>query len=108
MLLFHIASQDKIKWAKNNGEYIADSLEDEGFIHLSTESQLKKTAERFYLNQSDHLILHIDEKKLKAKVIFEDTMGHGEDFPHLYGPLNLDAIIREERLLFENNQLVRG
>ncbi|MFD4705948.1 DUF952 domain-containing protein [Gottfriedia sp. NPDC058432] len=39
-------------------------------------------------------ILCIDEEKTKSKIVYEDTENFGKLFPHLYGPLNLDAVFK--------------
>ena len=79
--------------------YAPVSLENEGFIHCSTLAQVIDTANRFYRGQCDLVVLHIDESRLKAELKYEPpTMNHGESagelFPHLYGELNVDAVVR--------------
>ena len=79
--------------------YAPSSLRDEGFIHCSTIAQVIDTANRFYRGQDDLVLLHIDESRLKAELKYEaPAMKHGEAsgelFPHLYGELNVDAVVR--------------
>ena len=81
------------------GTYIPSSLRDEGFIHCSSVAQVIDTANRFYRGQDDLIVLLIDESQLKAELKYEaPTMGRGESsgelFPHLYGELNADAVVR--------------
>ena len=81
------------------GTYAPTSLRDEGFIHCSTIAQVIDTANRFYRGSDDLVLLHIDESRLKAELKYEaPTMDHGESsgalFPHLYGELNVDAVVR--------------
>jgi len=76
------------------GSYQADSLKSEGFIHASTRSQVLSTANRFYHGQTGLLLLAIDEQRLEAGVRFENLEGGGELFPHIYGALNLDAVVK--------------
>ena len=90
--LFHIFERAKWGEAQAKGEYIAESLAKEGFIHLSTNQQLKGTAERYYQGKSGLAVLKIDIAKLKAPLKYENTSGGTELFPHLYGPLNVDAV----------------
>ena len=81
------------------GTYAPTSLRDEGFIHCSTLAQVIETANRFYRGQDDLILLLIDESRLKAELKYEaPAMKHGEStkelFPHLYGELNVDAVVR--------------
>jgi len=81
------------------GTYIPSSLRDEGFIHCSSVAQVIDTANRFYRGQDDLILLLIDESQLKAELKYEaPTMDRGESvgelFPHLYGELNVDAVVR--------------
>ena len=81
------------------GTYAPASLRDDGFIHCSTIAQVIDTANRFYRGQYDLVVLHVDESRLKSPLKYEaPTMMHGESagelFPHLYGELNIDAVVR--------------
>ncbi|MBS1124241.1 MAG: hypothetical protein H6Q90_6469, partial [Deltaproteobacteria bacterium] len=73
------------------GEYRAASLEAEGFIHLSTAAQLPGTLRRFYRGVPDLVVLTIDPTRLRGELRYERA--DRDDFPHLYGPLELDAVI---------------
>jgi uncharacterized protein (DUF952 family) len=76
------------------GGYQADSLKSEGFIHASTRSQVLSTANRFYHGQSGLLLLSIDDQRLQAELRYENLEGDGGQFPHIFGPLNLDAVVK--------------
>jgi uncharacterized protein (DUF952 family) len=71
---------------------VADSLATEGFIHFSGELEILPTvANRFYASiPGDYVVLVVDPARLNAEVRWEPSGGHL--FPHLYGPLNLDAV----------------
>jgi uncharacterized protein (DUF952 family) len=70
---------------------IVASLAAEGFIHFSTERQLLRSAERFFAGRDDVVVVSVREDRLAAPLRFE--VAHGEPFPHLYGALNLDAVV---------------
>ena len=53
---------------------------------------MKPVADTFYRGRRDVLLLQIDPARLRYQVIVEDLAGTGEEFPHLYGALNLDAV----------------
>lgn len=91
-LIYHIASEEKWNEAVQRGVYLNNSLEAEGFIHASEIDQVVKVANFLFTGQEHLIILVIDKDKLIASVKYEDP-GNGELFPHIYGPLNLDAVI---------------
>ena len=74
------------------GEYFATSLESEGFIHFSRPEQVVGTANRYYAGRRDLLLLWVDPQKVIPNLRWESS--HGEIYPHLYGPLNIDAIFQ--------------
>jgi uncharacterized protein (DUF952 family) len=88
--IFHITTRDQWNHARLAGSYQADSLVTEGFIHCSTAAQLPATGSRLFQGQTDLVVLQIDPDKLRWELRWEGT---GEPFPHLYGPLALDAVI---------------
>jgi len=92
MMIWHITNPADWTKAQADGEYRADSLLSEGFIHCSTTAQIAATANRFYAGQTGLIALMIDDSKAKAPIRYED-LNAGELFPHIYGPLNLDAVV---------------
>ena len=90
--ILHLAHAATWAEAQRLGSYAPPSLEREGFIHLCTEAQLSGVVERFYRTQRDMILLTIDPNRLQAELRYEEGEP-GEAFPHLYGPLNLDAVI---------------
>ena len=89
--VYHITDETTWKAAQKKGVYDFCALASDGFIHLSKEEQVQRTHKRFFAGRGDLLLLKIDPEKLKAPLKFEDA--DGESFPHLYGELNLDAVI---------------
>lgn len=89
--LLHICTRSDWEEARERSEYRAASLASEGFIHLSTPDQVAATANRFYLGQTGLVLLVIDAGRLLPEVRYEAA--DGALFPHLYGPLNLDAVM---------------
>jgi uncharacterized protein (DUF952 family) len=94
--LFHITSKQAWAAAQAAGEYRAPSLVMQGFIHLSEERQWPLTQRRFYTGQSQLVLLVIRREALRAEVRFEPA--DGDSFPHLFGPLNLDAVVEVRQL----------
>lgn len=91
MTLFHITTRSAWAAARAAGVYRAASLDTAGFIHLSDERQWLATANRFYRGCADLLLLELDAARLGAPVRWEPA--DGLLFPHLYGPLELAAVV---------------
>jgi uncharacterized protein (DUF952 family) len=99
--ILHLASNDAWLAAVKKGAYHADSLSTEGFIHCSKPSQIVEVANAFYRGQRGLVLLVIDPSKLKPVLKWEPPAEPaptharaGDLFPHIYGPLNLDAVVR--------------
>lgn len=94
--VYHLIGESD--WAALRGQkwYSPQSLSDEGFIHFSLLNQLPGVVKRFYSERHDLLVLKIDTKKLQSELRFE--VADDDEFPHLYGPLNLDAVIEAQPL----------
>jgi len=95
--IFHITERESWASAQAAGEYVAESLSVQGFIHASTREQVVETANLFYGGQDGLVLLCIDPAKLRVPLRWEaaSNVGHRDDagsFPHIYGPLNLDAV----------------
>jgi len=90
--IYHITSQREWQAAQAAGAYTADSLEREGFIHCSTGEQVVATANRYYAGQAGLVLLRIRVEALRAEVRYENLVGGETLFPHIYGPLNLEAV----------------
>ena len=100
--IYHITIHQALEKARESGEYRAESLSSEGFIHFSGPHQLLGVAEKFYAGQHELLLLVVEVSLLKAELKYELPLHPGvsapasaldEMFPHLYGPLNFDAIV---------------
>ena len=63
----------------------------DGFIHFSSAVQVRETAAKHFAGQADLLLVAIDADVLGPALKWEVSRG-GALFPHLYGPLQLDAV----------------
>jgi glutathione S-transferase len=95
--VYHIALPADWAAALDVGEYRTSSrgvtLEDEGFIHCSYQHQVGATANRFYGDLTDLVLLRIDPAKLGAPVVEEPPVPGADLFPHVYGPIPVDAVV---------------
>ncbi len=97
-MIYHVVTDANWQKALLQGFYEAESLAKEGFIHTSKAEQVAGVLERYYQNQSNLFLLHIDEIKLTAPLKYELASSVNEEFPHIYGRLNLDAVVKVENL----------
>ncbi len=106
--IFHIARSADWDAAQAAGEYRAPLLAAQGFIHCSTRSQVIRVADALFRGQTGLLLLAIDPARLRATLRYElpihPRTGQPEPdidelFPHVYGPLNLDAVTQVAPLL---------
>lgn len=97
-VIYHVTTMQDWKAAKEKGFYTAASLETEGFIHCSEAQQVQGVLERYYGGQTNLLKLVIDTNKLQSKLQYDLAPSVNEAFPHVYGPINLDAVISTESL----------
>lgn len=88
--IYHIAHKKDWQKAQKEGIYWVESLEQEGFIHCSTQGQVTSTANRFFKGQQDLLLIQIDSEKVSAEIRYEEA--DSQLFPHLYGTLDLEAV----------------
>lgn len=91
-ILLHIVRRVDWQQARANGSYQPESLTQEGFIHCSTPAQVVATANRFFRGQTDLVLLAIARDRVTAEVRDDFVATENQAFPHIWGPLNLDAV----------------
>ena len=93
--LFHLALKGDWEQAQDSGTYQWSTrgmrLTEVGFIHCSWQEQVPKTFERFYADAGEIVLLEIDPTRLTSP-LRADAIPTGELFPHLYGPLPIEAV----------------
>ena len=107
--ILHITSREAWKTAQEQGQYTSPSLTSEGFIHCSTQAQVLPVAEKFYKGQTGLILLVIDSTRLSSELKWEPPFDGSppegkhlhlrrvpvsDTFPHVYGPINLDAVVQ--------------
>ena len=92
-LIYHVTTVVEWNEAKQKGFYEAASVKQEGFIHCSNENQVQGVLERYFAGKKDLVKLVIDTDKLTSKFVHEWSPSTEDTFPHIYGVINLNAII---------------
>lgn len=93
MSIYHIVLPEEWNSVRGRADYAAESLATEGFIHCSFAGQVDAVLERYYSGAGKVLVLEIDPDKLGSKLV-EEPSTQGEIYPHIYGPINTDAVTR--------------
>ena len=92
-MILHITQRQHWLAARETDFYHADSLASEGYIHCSRPEQLVKTANSYYRGQQNLVLLKIDPALVAADIRYEALVSD-EPFPHIYGPLNMNAVVQ--------------
>lgn len=100
MRIFHVALAADWLAAQSEGSYAVSTrdvtLAEQGFIHASRADQWQQIVDLFYDDlRAEILLLEIDTDRLTAPWREEEVAG--TTFPHIYGPLNLDAVVATVR-----------
>ena len=101
-MIYHVT--DAARWARAQAEGVHTGstrdreLAEEGFIHCATAEQWPAVVGRYYADVTDLVLLHVDERLLSSPVVVEQLDGAPEPFPHVYGPIDLAAVVRVEPL----------
>lgn len=91
-MIVHICSKKDWDDAKTAEVYTGDSLASKGFIHCSLPGQVLDVANAIFKGRSDLVLVLIDEGAVTSEIKYEDA-GNGTLYPHIYGPLNINAAV---------------
>ena len=102
MRIFHLTTADEWSSAKDAGLYTMSTRDltvgQEGFIHCSFRDQVDGVRQRSYSDLHDVLLLVIETDQLSSPWKAEQLPGSDATYPHIYGPLNLDAVVEVREL----------
>ena len=97
-IIFHICRSDEWRSAIERGIYSGPSQDKkDGYIHFSAANQVIESAAKHRAGQKGLVLLTVDEELLELSLKWEAARG-GELFPHLYGDLPINAVLRAEEL----------
>ena len=101
--LYKVLAEAAYAAAQSEGRFLgnSDDLRD-GFIHLSAAHQVAGTLAKHYAGQEDLLLLGLDPSRLGPGLRWEPSRD-GDLFPHLYGPLPLDAVLSAEPIRLDDD-----
>jgi uncharacterized protein (DUF952 family) len=91
--VYKIVSADLWRAAEDSGVFTGAGIDlSDGFIHLSTGAQTRRTAQLYFAGQDNLVLVAIDQASLGDALKYEPSRD-GDLFPHLYGPLPLTAVL---------------
>ena len=96
--IFHITEPETWRAQSPTGRYTQSTrgatLADVGFIHCSFRHQVAPVAGFVYADRrAPLLLLEIDPAKVDAPIEVEALAGAPDEFPHIYGPLPVTAVV---------------
>lgn len=92
-IILHACTKIDYDKAKENGGYRSNTLDSVGFIHCSEINTILRVANSNWIGRKDLILLFIDKNKVISEIKYEPDIHSGVLYPHIYGPLNLGAII---------------
>lgn len=94
MLIYHITTKEHWEEAEKKGEYKHASLQKDGFIHASDRDELITTAELYFKDLPNLVLLAINPEMVTSPIKYELSPERNSLFPHIFGPLNVDAVVK--------------
>ncbi len=91
-IIYHIAVRNRWESQKSGPSYIPEGFQREGFIHCSNAEQVIRVANGLFQGRQDLVLLGIAPARVQAEIRWENLEGGTERFPHIYGPLNREAV----------------
>jgi uncharacterized protein (DUF952 family) len=93
-MIYHIATSAEWQSGQEEAMYTPAAFDADGFIHLSSLDQIVGVANRYFRGQRGLVLICVDPAAVEAPIKYEDLANQGQCYPHIYGKLNLDAVIR--------------
>ena len=97
MRILHLTTAGDWAHAQRSGSYTVSTrgrtLEQEGYIHCSQPHQVEPVRKRYYDGVRDLLLLEVETDLLTVPWRTEQLPGMTEAHPHVYGPIDLAAVV---------------
>ena len=88
--VYLLLTAEELRASEASGHWISGSLAEEGFIHASPYDQLERVANKHYRQKADVHLVRVRVDRLKSELRWEPAAG--SLYPHIYGPVNWDAV----------------
>lgn len=97
-IIYHVTTKEEWEKARVQGFYKATSLATEGFIHCSKKEQVPGVLQRYFAGKPNLVKLVIETNNLTSRLQYDMAPSINEEFPHVYGPINIDAVCMVEEI----------
>jgi uncharacterized protein (DUF952 family) len=99
-MLVYFAHKEDWEAAQESKSYAPPDLEEGGFISALTPAQAVEHANAELAGEEDLVLLWIKEPELKAAIVHKRPDGQelGDLYPYIFGPINIDAVVRADDL----------
>lgn len=91
-VIYHLTTVPEWEVAQDKGIYDPHSFQRDGFVHCCTQDQLEHVMERHFEKHENLIKLVIDPTRLLHPLKYEHNKDYNREYPHVYGPLNLEAV----------------
>ena len=105
-MIYHIAIGIEWESQAELPTYAPSRYKEDGFIHCSEQHQLEPVAGHHFRGRDDLVLLELMPTKLEPETRYEQ--GGKEKFPHIYGPINKDAVYRTTEVQCNDDGLFQG
>ena len=78
--------------ASEMGQIVTELDQQDGFVHLSSATQLNMTLSLYFSNEEKVVLVEINESDIAEGLSYELAEKRGGDFAHYYGELSTDKI----------------
>lgn len=92
MIIIFNMPENSWNYEKNFGFIGKELIKKDSFLHCSTAAQFPLIIKRLVESDNEYVVLLINTDKLKAELKWEHSKKYNQDFPHIYGLINIDAV----------------
>lgn len=94
MIIVHLINQGE--WESSRGEpsLFSTSISQFGFVHCCLPEQVSMVLEKWFTQQDNVIAVEINSDLLDVPLVFENLEGGEEQFPHIYGLVKQNAIVK--------------
>ena len=96
--ILHVTGRAAWERAQAEGVYTTPELARGGFLHCCTEAQLPFVLVRHFAGTTGLVVLDVDMVATAARVEWVHTEPGQDPFPHLFGGIPADAVVRVREL----------
>ena len=90
--VFKVLTLKEWKEASQTGQIATELDQQDGFVHLSSATQLNMTLSLYFSKEEKVILLQINESDIAEGLTYESSDKRGGEFAHFYGELSTQKI----------------